>query len=111
MPEEKKMNTEDTEIVDIDTSGPEVDVELKDEKEEKKEGQGDIVQPVETPEEKPEVQEEVKQEVHKSSNKQKQGYAGMQGKERELYRGKTRENKLCRLKASTRTLPMMPSME
>jgi len=32
MPEEKKMNTEDTEIVDIDTSGPEVDVELKDEK-------------------------------------------------------------------------------
>ena len=63
MPEEKKMNTEDTEIVDIDTSGPEVDVELKDEKEEKKEEQGDIVQPVETSEEKPEVQEEVKQEA------------------------------------------------
>jgi len=64
MPEEKKMNTENTEIVDIDTSGPEVDVELKDEKEEKKEEQGDIVQPVETSEEKPEVQEEeVKQET------------------------------------------------
>ena len=52
MPEEKKMNTEDTEIVDIDTSGPEVDVELKEDKEEKKGEQGDIVQPVETPEEK-----------------------------------------------------------
>jgi len=63
MPEEKKMNTEDTEIVDKDTSGPEVDIELKDEKEEKKEEQGDIVQPVETSEEKPEVQEEVKQEA------------------------------------------------
>ena len=59
MPEEKKMNTEDTEIVDIDTSGPEVDVELKEDKEEKKGEQGDIVQPIETPEEKPEVQEQL----------------------------------------------------
>ena len=29
MPEENKMNTENTDIVDIDTSGPEVDVELR----------------------------------------------------------------------------------
>ena len=35
MPEENKMNTENKEIVDIDTSGPEVDVELKEEKNEK----------------------------------------------------------------------------
>ena len=35
MPEDNKMNTENKDIVDIDTSGPEVDVELKEEKSEK----------------------------------------------------------------------------
>ena len=35
MPEDNKMNTENKEIVDIDTSGPEVDVELKEEKNER----------------------------------------------------------------------------
>ena len=66
MPEEKKMNTEDTEIVDIDTSGPEVDVELK---EEKKEEQGDVVQPAEVSEEKPEIKvEEEKEDVKQNKN-------------------------------------------
>ena len=70
MPEEKKMNTEDTEIVDIDTSGPEVDVELK---EEKKEGQGDVVQPTEVSEEKPEIKvEEEKEDVKQETGSKEQ---------------------------------------
>ena len=35
MPEENKMNTENKDIVDIDTSGPEAEVALKEEKSEK----------------------------------------------------------------------------
>jgi len=70
MPEEKKMNTEDTEIVDIDTSGPEVDVELK---EEKKEEQGDVVQPAEVSEEKPEIKvEEEKEDVKQETGSKEQ---------------------------------------
>ena len=70
MPEEKKMNTEDTEIVDIDTSGPEVDVELK---EEKKEEQGDVVQPTEVSEEKPEIKvEEEKEDVKQETGSKEQ---------------------------------------
>jgi X-linked retinitis pigmentosa GTPase regulator len=48
MPEENKMNTENKEIVDIDTSGPEVDVELKEEKNEK--DTENNIQPVDTSE-------------------------------------------------------------
>ena len=64
------MNTEDTEIVDIDTSGPEVDVELK---EEKKEEQGDVVQPAEVSEEKPEIKvEEEKEDVKQETGSKEQ---------------------------------------
>ena len=70
MPEEKKMNTENTEIVDIDTSGPEVDVELK---EDKKEEQGDVVQPAEVSEEKPEIKvEEEKEDVKQETGSKEQ---------------------------------------
>ena len=48
MPEENKMNTENKEIVDIDTSGPEVDVELKEDKNEK--DTENNIQPVDTSE-------------------------------------------------------------
>jgi hypothetical protein len=36
MPEDKKINTEDREMVDIDTSGPEVEVDISDKKEDKR---------------------------------------------------------------------------
>jgi hypothetical protein len=36
MPEDKKLNTQDREMVDIDTSGPEVDVDISDKKEDKR---------------------------------------------------------------------------
>ena len=36
MPEDKKLNTEDKEMVDIDTSGPEVEVDISDKKEDKR---------------------------------------------------------------------------
>jgi len=48
MPEDNKMNTENKEIVDIDTSGPEVDVELKEDKNEK--DTENNIQPVDTSE-------------------------------------------------------------
>ena len=65
MPEDNKMNTENKDIVDIDTSGPEVDVELKEEKSEK--DTENNIQPVDTSEkldEQPDVKvEEVKPET------------------------------------------------
>ena len=65
MPEENKMNTENTDIVDIDTSGPEVDVELKEDNNEK--DTENNIQPVDSSEkldEQPDVKvEEVKQEA------------------------------------------------
>ena len=36
MPEDKKINTEDREMVDIDTSGPEVEVDISDKKDDKR---------------------------------------------------------------------------
>ena len=57
MPEENKMNTENTDIVDIDTSGPEVDVELKEDNNEK--DTENNIQPVdssEKPSEQPDIQ-------------------------------------------------------
>ena len=36
MPEDKKLNTEDREMVDIDTSGPEVEVDISDKKDDKR---------------------------------------------------------------------------
>ena len=48
MPEDNKMNTENKEIVDIDTSGPEVDVELKEDKNDK--DTENNIQPVDTSE-------------------------------------------------------------
>tara|TARA_A100001011_G_scaffold84094_1_gene87875 strand:+ start:578 stop:1591 length:1014 start_codon:yes stop_codon:yes gene_type:complete len=57
MPEENKMNTENKEIVDIDTSGPEVDVELKEDNNEK--DTENNIQPVdssEKPSEQPDIQ-------------------------------------------------------
>ena len=57
MPEENKMNTEDKDIVDIDTSGPEVDVELKEETNDK--NNEDSNQSIDTPEkpsEQPDIQ-------------------------------------------------------
>ena len=65
MPEDNKMNTENEEIVDIDTSGPEVDVELKEDNNEK--DTENNIQPVDTSEkldEQPDVKvEEVKPET------------------------------------------------
>ena len=73
MPEENKMNTENKDIVDIDTSGPEVDVELKEEKN-KKDTENNI-QPVDTSEkldEQPDVKvEEVKQETETETKEEK----------------------------------------
>ena len=65
MPEENKMNTENTDIVDIDTSGPEVDVELKEDNNEKDtENNIQPVDPSEKLDEQPDVKvEEVKQEA------------------------------------------------
>jgi hypothetical protein len=78
MPEENKMNTEDKEIVDIDTSGPEVDVELKEETNDK--NNEDSNQSIDTPEkpsEQPDIQvseqeklqEDVKNEADQQSDK------------------------------------------
>ena len=73
MPEDNKMNTENKDIVDIDTSGPEVDVELKEEKSEK--DTENNIQPVDTSEkldEQPDVKvEEVKPETETKEQEKK----------------------------------------
>ena len=73
MPEDNKMNTENKDIVDIDTSGPEVDVELKEEKSEK--DTENNIQPVDTSEkldEQPDVKvEEVKPETETKKQEEK----------------------------------------
>ena len=74
MPEDNKMNTENKDIVDIDTSGPEVDVELKEEKSEK--DTENNIQPVDTSEkldEQPDVKvEEVKPETETKTETKEQ---------------------------------------
>ena len=78
MPEENKMNTENKEIVDIDTSGPEVDVELKEETNDKNnQDNNESTDTSEKPSEQPElqvseqenVQEDVKNETTQQSDK------------------------------------------
>ena len=78
MPEENKMNTENKEIVDIDTSGPEVDVELKEETNDKNnQDNNQSTDTSEKPSEQPElqvseqenVQEDVKNENTQQSDK------------------------------------------
>ncbi len=70
MPEEKKMNTEDTEIVDIDTSGPEVEVNLDEEK--KVEEPKETIQVEEAePKQEIEVKEETKKEEVKEETEEK----------------------------------------
>ena len=78
MPEENKMNTENKEIVDIDTSGPEVDVELKEETNDKNnQDNNESTDTSEKPSEQPElqvseqenVQEDVKNENTQQSDK------------------------------------------
>ena len=74
MPEDNKMNTENKDIVDIDTSGPEVDVELKEEKSEK--DTENNIQPVDTSkklDEQPDVKvEEVKPETETKTETKEQ---------------------------------------
>jgi len=78
MPEENKMNTEDKDIVDIDTSGPEVDVELKEETNDKNnEDNNQSIDTPEKPSEQPDIQvseqeklqEDVKNEADQQSDK------------------------------------------
>ena len=73
MPEEKKMNTEDTEIVDIDTSGPEVDVELKEDNNEK--DTENNIQPVdssEKPSEHPDIQVSEQEKPQEAETKEQE---------------------------------------
>jgi hypothetical protein len=73
MPEEKKMNTEDTEIVDIDTSGPEVDVELKEDNNEK--DTENNIQPVdssEKPSEQPDIQVSEQEKPQEAETKEQE---------------------------------------
>ncbi len=78
MPEENKMNTENKEIVDIDTSGPEVDVELKEESnDQNNQNNNQSIDTSEKSSEQPEIQvseqeniqEDVKNETDQQSDK------------------------------------------
>ena len=73
MPEENKMNTENTDIVDIDTSGPEVDVELKEDNNEK--DTENNIQPVdssEKPSEQPDIQVSEQEKPQEAETKEQE---------------------------------------
>jgi len=82
MPEQNKMNTEDNEVVDIDTTGPSVDVELQEEvsKEEPtevetKEEVSNITEVKEEEVKEEGVKEEVKEEVKQEPKNEHEDYS------------------------------------
>ena len=82
MPEDNKMNTEEKEVIDIDTTGPAVDVELEEEvaKEEPtevetKEEVSNITEVQEEEEVKEEVKEKVKEEVKQEPKNEHEEYS------------------------------------